>query len=259
MRRLPVFRMPLLLRLALALGWAFLVLYPDPSALVRSVQNVRRPPVDARAVAAVAASLSDDPVLIERAVLHELVPYGYDWQVNGLPWYFPTAAEALAAGRGDCESRAVVLASILHAKGIPYQLRMSFDHIWVDYPGKVATALENDAVAIAEQGDGGFEFHWPQELDVWKELGDQVDMFWSPMPPTRRLALFGGVLWALCWNVLAAGMSGLRRPGLSLSVKAGRRGTRLPSSVTMSCRRLARTPASTSGPTARRVLGRVRG
>ena len=77
------------------------------------------------------------------------VPYAYDWQSAGVPWYFPTTAEALRAGRGDCESRAVVLASILTAKGIPNELRLSFDHIWVDYPGKQANALENAGVQFA--------------------------------------------------------------------------------------------------------------
>jgi hypothetical protein len=30
-------------------------------------------------------------------VIEERVPYGFDWQVYGVPWYFPTAAEALSA------------------------------------------------------------------------------------------------------------------------------------------------------------------
>ena len=86
-------------------------------------------------------------------MLDRQVPYAYDWQSAGVPWYFPTTAEALRAGRGDCESRAVVLASILTAKGIPNELRLSFDHIWVDYPGKQANALENAGVQFAGRAE----------------------------------------------------------------------------------------------------------
>ncbi len=53
-------------------------------------------------------------------MLTRIVPYAYDWQTAGVPWYFPTTREALAQKRGDCESRAVVLASILAYKHIPY-------------------------------------------------------------------------------------------------------------------------------------------
>jgi len=196
----------------MALGWLFVVLYPDPTMLADSVRNVRQPPVDAAAVAAVAQRLPDDPRTIERIVLDEIVPYGYDWDVSGVPWYFPTTAEALQAGRGDCESRALVLASILEAKGIPHQLRMSFDHIWVDYPGKVANALENDAVAIADQGEDGFAFRWPKDFDPWQEWVSQLGMFWVPMPMLQKVLLFAGLLLALGWNgwvALAARRLGL--------------------------------------------------
>jgi len=128
------------------------------------------------------------------------VPYSYDWQVSGVPWYFPTTAQALQAGRGDCESRALVLASILDAKGIPHRLRMSFDHIWVDYPGKQDNPWENDALALADQQDGRFVFHWPADFDPVEEFVDQVAIFWTPMPAARKALLFAGCLLALGWN-----------------------------------------------------------
>ena len=129
------------------------LLYPDPGMLLRSIRNTARPQIQPEAVAGLARRLPDDPRAIEAYVLDRQVPYSYDWQSAGVPWYFPTTAEALRAGRGDCESRAVVLASILTAKGIPNELRLSFDHIWVDYPGKQANALENAGVAV--RGDAG--------------------------------------------------------------------------------------------------------
>ncbi len=88
--------------------------------LVRSVRNTAAPRAEAAAVGAArrtACRTTRRP--IEAYVLDRQVPYAYDWQSAGVPWYFPTAAEALRAGRGDCESRALVLASILTAKGIP--------------------------------------------------------------------------------------------------------------------------------------------
>ena len=115
-------------------------------------------------------------------MLDRQVPYAYDWQSAGVPWYFPTTREALRAGRGDCESRALVLASILTAKGIPNELRMSFDHIWVDYPGKQANALENAGVQFAGRQDGHFFLHWPADFHLGQEVADQVAIFWTPAP-----------------------------------------------------------------------------
>ena len=129
----------------LAVAWILVMLYPDPGMLVRSVRNVARPQVQPEAVAALAARLPDDPRAIEAYVLDEQVPYVYDWQSAGVPWYFPTTAEAVRSGAGDCESRAVVLASILTAKGIPSELRVSIGHIWVDYPGKQANGSRTRA------------------------------------------------------------------------------------------------------------------
>src|SRR5450756_1881030 len=124
-----VMRFPRRVLVFLALSWVLVILYPDPGVLVRSVRNTLRPRVEPQAAAALARSLPDDPRAIEAYVLDRQVPYAYDWQSAGVPWYFPTASEAVRAGRGDCESRALVLASILTAKGIPNELRMSFDHI----------------------------------------------------------------------------------------------------------------------------------
>ena len=132
------------------------------------------------------------------------MPYAYDWQVNGVPWYFPTTAQVLRAGRGDCESRAVVLASILKAKGIPYQLRMSFDHIWVDYPGKRPNAIENDSLVFAERKGGHFVFHWPKQFHLRQEISDQLAIYWTPMPDVRKGLLLGGLFIISLLNSLAA-------------------------------------------------------
>lgn len=195
-------KVPRLALLWLIFGWLFVVLYPDPSLLVRSISNIRHPNIDAAAVQGVARSLPDDPILIEQAVLTSIVPYAYDWQVDGVPWYFPDTAEALASQEGDCESRAIVLASILKAKGIPFRLLMSFDHIWVQYPGKTDNSIENAGAVLAQRVNGRLVWNWPQHFQLRAEITAQIDTFWDPMPTDRRLLLFGGALLLLLINPL---------------------------------------------------------
>ena len=196
-------RFPRSLLVFLALSWVLVMLYPDPGVLVRSVRNTLRPRVEPQAAAALARSLPDDPRAIEAYVLDQQVPYAYDWQSAGVPWYFPTAGEALRAGRGDCESRALVLASLLTAKGIPNELRLSLDHIWVDYPGKQANALENAGVQFAGRQGGRFFLHWPADFHLGQEVADQVAIFWTPAPWGRVLLLALGLLCIMFWNLLA--------------------------------------------------------
>jgi len=192
----------------LALSWVLVMLYPDPGVLVRSVRNTLRPRVDPQAAAALARRLPNDPKAIEAYVLDHQVLYAHDWQSAGVPWYFPTAGEALRAGRGDCESRALVLASLLTAKGIPNELRMSFDHIWVDYPGKQANALENAGLQFAGRQDGRFFLHWPADFHLRQEVVDQVAIFWTPAPRGRVLLLALGLTLIPLWNVLAGLLAG---------------------------------------------------
>ena len=175
------------------------------------MENIRQVNVDASAVQSLAARLPDNPQLIEQAVLTRLVPYAYDWQVNGVPWYFPTTAEVLKSKRGDCESRAVLLASILKAKGIPFRIQMSFDHIWVQYPGKQANALENDGVALVQWVNGQLVWHWPKDFHLRAEINAQLAMFWTSMPTLRRVLFFGGLLLLLLISPVAA--AGWRRLG----------------------------------------------
>ena len=197
-----------MLLLFLALSWALVALYPDPTVLVRSVQNLVHPRIDPAAVAGIAARLPNDPRVIEAYVLERQVPYAYDWQTAGVMWYFPSTRDALAAGAGDCESRAIVLASILTAKHIPHSLRLSFDHIWVDYPGKTANALENPGVVLAGTKDGRFFIHWPKDFHLGQEISDQLAIYWTPAPLYRVILLFGGLLLIALWNVAAARLAG---------------------------------------------------
>ena len=209
----------------LAAAWALVMLYPDPGMLVRSVRNTLEPRIQPEAAAAIAATLPDDPVAIEAYVLERQVPYAYDWQSAGVPWYFPTTEEALRSGAGDCESRAVVLASLLTAKGIPNELRLSLDHIWVDYPGKQPNAIENAGVQFAGVEDGEFFLHWPEDFRLGQEVSDQLAIYWAPAPLWRVALLLGGLMLIVLWNTLSRrlGAGRLAADGLLPAARSRRR------------------------------------
>jgi hypothetical protein len=191
----------------LTLLWTLLVLYPNPLMLYVSAQRAWSPPVDPQAVRHLAEKLPDQPRAIEAAVNTTLVPYAVPWEIQGVPWYFPSAAEVLESGRGDCQGRAVVLASILQAKGISYRFVGSFDHLWIDYPGKHATVLENPSAAVVmQQPDRSYHFKWPQLVD-WRQSWDiERAYFWDKMPAWRCWLMLGG------WLVLAFGRISWRKP-----------------------------------------------
>jgi transglutaminase-like putative cysteine protease len=173
--------------------WALLVLYPNPLRLAASVRRLANPGVDPVAVESLAASLPSDPAAIERAVL-ETLPYRYDWRVYGMPWYFPTVGEALENGEGDCKARAIVLASVLEAKGIPYRIDSSTTHVWVDYDGKVDNSLENPGAGFYEVDPqtGAKSLHLPK-ISITEVMGTFWEGFWPPMPVVRKLLLVSGL------------------------------------------------------------------
>ncbi len=174
--------------------WVFLVLYPNPLKPLVSLHRLFSPEVDPGAVQALAASLPSDPVEVEKAVL-EILPYRYDWETWAVPWYYPTVSEALAKGHADCKGRAIVLASVLEAKGIPYKINSSPTHVWVDYPGKQTNSAENPNVGLygVDPETGKRFFHLPH-INVISSLRVFWDAFWNAMPVVRRVLLLGGPL-----------------------------------------------------------------
>jgi hypothetical protein len=193
--------------------WTLLVLYPNPFMLYISAQRAWSPPIDSQAVRHLAATLPDDPRAIEAAINTTLVPYAVPWETQGVPWYFPDVAEVLEIGQGDCQGRAVVLASILQAKGIPYRFVGSFDHLWVDYPKKRVTKLEStNAAVVTQQPDRSYHFKWPQLVDWQQSWEIERAYFWDKMPAWRCWLLLGG------WLMLALRRTGWRKPLDSLAV-----------------------------------------
>jgi hypothetical protein len=200
--------------ICLLLLWTLFVLYPNPARLAAAIMHATQPVVDPDAVRDLLPTLPDDPHAIEAVVNSTLVPYAVPWQTYGVPWYFPTPREVLARGEGDCQARAVVFASILRAKGIPATFVGSFDHLWVDYPGKHENVMENTAVAIAaQQPDGSYAFRWPSLIEWRTSWEIERAYFWDSMPYARLWLLLGG--WAaiiqlrgLSWAQLSASLRG---------------------------------------------------
>lgn len=197
-----------LLRGALVFLALLFSLYPDPRLLLWSVRRALNLPIDPAAVRDVAARLPDNPAAIERAVKEHLTRYGVPWETYGVPWYIATPADSLRTGRADCEGQTVLLASLLDAKGIPYTVLASIDHMWVDYPGRGTSAAENRAVAIAEGATQRQRVHRPAVWDWRQSLEIELDYCWRPMPTWRR--------WLTALAVLAA----LAVPLPSLAVKS---------------------------------------
>lgn len=175
---------------------AWLVLYPDPRPLFSSVSRMFYPPIDPAAVTELAATLPDDAAAIE-IFSQEYVPYRTAWELYGLPWYYPTVGEVVAKKGGDCQAEALLSASILEAKGMPYTLRYSFEHVWVDYPGKGVTAMEDPAVAFVSDEGQGWLAGLPKRFPVRDIVANRIGYHWDPMPWARKLILLLGAVAAL--------------------------------------------------------------
>ncbi len=217
--------------------WVLLVLYPNPVRLATSVQRLIDPGVDAPAVESAAASLPDDPAVVEDSVLQS-IPYGYDWQVYGMPWYFPTVREVLQKGEGDCKGRALILASVLEAKDIPYSLNTTPIHVWVDYEGKEETDTESQKASFyqidPETGRRSFGLPSIDPIEVFDTFWEG---FWGAMPAVRKALLMIGVIGLIAARVIWSSES--RR------MRAERKGRRRPLPV----------PAQSGGCTGRASEG----
>lgn len=174
--------------------WILLVLYPNPLNLVVSIHRFFSPDVDPDAVQILLDGLPSDPEAIEQAV-RARITYGLDWELHGMPWYFPTVREVVERGQGDCKARAVVLASVLQAKGIPSQVTSSPIHVWAEYDGKAENAIENDDVTFyqhdPETGERRFRIPIIGLREIARSWRAQL---WTPMPTDRRVLLISGLL-----------------------------------------------------------------
>jgi hypothetical protein len=174
--------------------WILLVLYHNPVSLITSLGRAMNPPVDPDSVGLLLQQLGTDPATIEWEVL-ERIPYRYDWEVHDMPWYFPTVGEILQRGEGDCKARALLLASVFEAEGIPYRIDFSPTHMWVEYKGKEQTSLENPEVKFyqhdPETGERLLQFPDIPFSDI---VDTSRESLWDPMPLGRKALLISGLL-----------------------------------------------------------------
>jgi len=180
------------LALVFLMLWTLFVLYPNPYRLGVSGMRLMTPAVNAYAVEHLLDELPEEPREIERYVLRELVPYQFDWQTYGMPFYFPRVEEVLQAGTGDCKSRFVVLASIFEALEIPYEMGFSLSHFWIHYEGKEETKMESlDNAFLVQRDDGSTQLQIPKE-----SLSDSFEVlkegFWDHMPRHRQILFLMG-------------------------------------------------------------------
>jgi hypothetical protein len=174
--------------------WILFVLYPNPLNLIISIQRVLNFDADPSAVEFILNDLPSDPVDIEKAVLAR-IPYRHDWEVYSMPWYCPTVEQVLERGEGDCKARALVLASILEAKNISYQVHSSPMHIWVNYEGKNETSIENAQVEFYQYDPetGERQFQIPH-IGLSEVMDSFREAFWGSMPDARKALLISGLL-----------------------------------------------------------------
>lgn len=174
--------------------WTFIVCYPNPYIFIRNFVRYAKYPIDTSVVDLISEDIPDDPEQIDRLV-HKIVKYEYDWVNYGVPWYMPEPKDVVIRGKGDCESRAMVFASILEAKGIPYSLKASLVHIWVEYPNKKHGSSENDDVSFVGKVDGKYRIKIP-DISQWQHyIGVEKEMLWDVMPAYRKAIMVSG--WAI--------------------------------------------------------------
>ncbi|MBO8182067.1 MAG: transglutaminase domain-containing protein [Archaeoglobus sp.] len=183
-------RLKLRLKVMLSLIWIFFVLYPNPALLFVSVERLSTPQLDCPLNV---SSMPSDPKEIEKFVIR-YVKYDYDFNVYGVPWYIPEPKEVVEHKKGDCKSRAILLASILKEKGIPFSFKASPIHFWVDYEGKEKTdfvkKFENSSAAIYADG----KWKLPEIVDVEEYLRVWKDVLWDAMPMLRKAILIIGLI-----------------------------------------------------------------
>ena len=182
--------------------WILLVLYPNPLNLVISIQRVFNFNAAPGAVEFMLNDLPSDPASIEKAVLVR-IPYRHDWELYGMPWYFPTIEKVLERGEGDCKARALVLASVVKAKNIPYEVNQSPIHVWVKYEGKQETSIENDQVKFYQRDPetGERQFQIP-DIGLSEVMDSFWQAFWGPMPDGRKALLISGLLTLVVARVI---------------------------------------------------------
>lgn len=184
----------------------FLVAFPKPVLFFRTVGRAIQPPINTREVAAISPNLPNEPTKIEDWVIEHIQRDANDYANWGVIFYIASPAEVLSIRRGPCYGRVVVLASILEAKHIPYQLFMMPGHVWVDYDRRVPQIwpeFEKRSYAIWRWEDGRWHWNGMGWLAILPRMFlIQVQLYWRITPLAGKaavLAIIIGAAW-LGWR-----------------------------------------------------------
>ena len=191
-------------KLVLLFCWVFLVLYPLPWLLAVSMYRLYRPPLDSVVVTEMAEQMQGKTAAEIEAFVYQALPYRFDWEVHGMPWYFPTLDEALKKGYGDCKARYLLFVSLLENMNIPYEQRISPTHIWVDYEGKNSTPVENAQVTLRKVDQHGVAKWQLPRIDLARSWNSFVQGFWEVMPLSRKITMVVGIPVVLAATSLSA-------------------------------------------------------
>jgi hypothetical protein len=148
--------------------------------------------------------------LVERRV-NGAVPYSFDWETWGVVDYLPSVGEAIAAGREDCDGRAVVAASLLRKLGYEAELAWDGAHMWVWTPR--GEAMSPNAVATVRATADGRKYDWSGIRIVPRALAFGLGVF----PLIRELI----VLVAVWLVLLHPGIGWARAIGTGVSLVLG--------------------------------------
>ncbi len=184
----------ILLSLIFLFLWFLFVLYPNPYKLIQSVYRFFNPPICTESVIDIIKEVEEkNPSEIEKHVLKN-INYRYDWETYRHPWYFPTVAEVIEKGEGDCKSRLVVIASIFEKMEIEYTFLFSTTHVWIDYNKKEPTENEKKSIAIFSKKEG---FKVPDEVN-WKSSRQTLKTaFWDYMPQQKKAMFLSGPFFSI--------------------------------------------------------------
>ncbi len=181
------------------LFWVILVLYPNPSKLIKNVSRLYNPPVDYLVEdlkPILKKSYNKTPQEIEKIVKEE-IPYSYDWDNYGLPLYFPTVKEIMERKTGDCKSQFLITASVFDYYNIDYVMLVSPVHVWIGYEGKEETRSEKEEIATMEISEEGTSLKIPKEID-WEDSKRVLrEAFWETMPMVKKITLYIGFFLSL--------------------------------------------------------------
>ena len=184
--------------------WTLFAMYPNPGVLVRNLGRYRHLPIDPEIERKMGWDLPSEPATIEFFV-DSLILRTPDWPIYRVPWYVPTARQAALNVHGDCESKTILLASILEGKHLPYEVRASFTHIWVDYPGRPEREGESKDIAYLEGEPGKLSLHWPDRVSWPTFLALQKEQLWEAMPLARKAIWLLGLTWVALGAVVLGG------------------------------------------------------